>query len=235
MQRIAYMIAILTIAVAGCGGSGGGTSSAPPEPAFALSRAAAPAEDPEGTGGEVVAIDTSGTTQAAGDPLSAGSIHALVLPASLADLSGKLSVSYYFEAGKGCIAGSPRAHIRLDTDADGTADVELWGALGPDPSAGSPCVAETWTAQDFTDDVARWSASTGGGLVPWADLVAGVSTPYTIVDLFLVEDAEFYDHDADPATPDVPVGVLPGVTYYDDFRVGDETLSDHAQARPAAP
>lgn len=235
-KPIRYLLGLLALAVVGCGGDGGGSTGdapgAPPAPAFALSRAAAPGTDPTDPANEVIVIDNTGTAQEAGDPLAAGSIHAATPPATLDELTGAFSVRYYLAAGKDCLAGSPRAHIRLDTDADGTVDVELWGAVGPNPTAGTSCPSETWTVQDFTDGVARWSASTGGGLRTWADLVAGVPAPYAILDLFLVEDAELYDPtpDTDPSDNTTPVGVTVGATYYDDFTVGTAVLADHADA-----
>lgn len=239
MKPIGYILGLLTIAVVGCGGDGGGSTGGspgtPPTSAFSLSRAATPGTDPDpaGSGGEVIIIDNEGTNQEGGDPLSAGSIHAATLPATLDDLTGAFSVRYYLAAGKDCLAGTPRAHIRLDTDADAKADVELWGSFGPDPNAGASCPDVTWTDQNFTDGVARWSASTGGPVQTWADLLADFAAgTYTITDLFLVEDAEFYDPtpDEDPADNTVPLGITVGVTAYDDFTVGPHVLADHADA-----
>ncbi len=252
MRRVTYGLAVLALLLAGCEGDVGamGQAGAPgpqgpagqdltvPPATFTVSRVAAAAMDPTGPSNEVFVINNAGTQQEGGDPLSAGSIHAIPLPATLDALTDTLSVWYYFAAGKGCGVGSPRAHIRLDTNADGAADVELWGALGPDPNAGVACTAQAWVKQEFTDAVARWSRSGAGAMVTWAALLADVTATfpaYTIVDAFLVEDAEFYGlpADDDPSNNTTPTGVSVGATYYDDFRVGDVILSHHVQAQAA--
>ena len=170
--------------------------------------------DPQNATNEVFAVDNTNDF--------GGAYRALPKGTKADQLDNQVQLDYFFQGTKTCAAGSPRIQLGIDTNGDGTRDGNAFGYLGDKPFGGL-CPANMWVLEDMTDGAAKWDLSQLGGSMTntWDQMeafLAGAYSNYQMLTGFLVED------------PTYTGGPPPGVTYYDDFVMGNRTLSTHADA-----